>query len=172
MPDWLPDLIPVNSWPDFMYDVLYKVFCKDIRDVVFRYFDHEVWFYRDREDGKEAIFWHLTSKKPKPIPRRKKKFYPPDQTHVSPERLPDLPRCARLRWVRPITEHADDPSIQCWDYLESNRKVHTYVWLKDHDFVVIFQRIDNGSRRLITSFYIDYENKRIDLEEKYMNRIT
>ena len=55
--------------------------------------------------------------------------------------------------------------------MESNGEIHTYVWLKEQDFVVIFQRMDNGTRRLITSFYIDHDGKRDDLARKYANRI-
>lgn len=171
MPDWLPDLIPVDPWYDYTYQVLYTVFCRDIRDVVFQYLGHEVWFYRDREDGKEAIFWHLTSRKPKKIPRRKRKYYRQAQSNTSQGRFPDLPRCARLRWVSPITEHAGEPIIQCWDYLESDGEIHTYLWLKEDDFVVIFEKMDNESRRLITSFYVDEAYKREDFEMKYAKRI-
>ena len=171
MPDWLPSLIDVDPWPDYMYEVLYKVFCRDIRNVTFRYLGHEVWFYRNKEDGKEAIFWHLTTRRPKKIPRRKSKFYPPGQVYDPQDRFPDPPRCARLRWVRPITENAHDQQVLSWDYVESDGGIHTYAWLKGDDFVVILEKRDNESRRLITSFYVDYDSKRDDLQRKYENRI-
>ena len=172
MPNWLPALISVDPWPYYMYDSLYGIFCEDLRDISFRYLGHDVWFFHDLEDGKEAIFWHLTSRKQSTIPRRKRRFYPAGQKYDPAERLPDLPRCARLRWIRPITENANDQEVKAWDYIEDDGSVHTYAWLCNEDFVVIFKKMGNGSRRLITSFYIDHDWKRDDLTTKYENRIV
>jgi len=61
--------------------------------------------------------------------------------------------------------------VFAWDYLEGNGNVHTYVWLKDLHFVVIMKKYRNGARRLITSFYVDYDSKRRDLERKYAKRM-
>lgn len=171
MPNWLPALIPVDPWPHNKYEELYGIFCRELRDVSFRYMGHYVWFFSDMEDGKEKIFWHLTSRKQNPIPRRKMRFYPPGQKYDPEDRWPDLPRCARLSWVRPITENANDQEVKAWDYLEDDGSVHTYAWLCGEDFVVIFKKMGNGSRRLVTSFYVDQEYTRNDLQRKYDSRI-
>ena len=86
-------------------------------------------------------------------------------------RIPDLRRCERLPWVKPMVEYPSDSELLCWDYLEGDGSIKTYVWLKDLDFVVIMKKLDNGSRRLITSFHLDSEFKKKDLERKYENRI-
>ena len=65
MPEWLPDMFCVNPWTQDTYDKLYEVFCRDIRDRDLRYLGNSVWIYRDLEDGREKIFWHLTTRRVK-----------------------------------------------------------------------------------------------------------
>jgi hypothetical protein len=173
MPDWLPGIFCVDPWTQSTYDELYKIFCRDIRDHDLRYMKNEVWIFPEMEDGREVIFWHLTTRyvKKKKIPRRKKKFYSPDQTHIEEGRYPDLRRCERLPWVKAIVENANEPEVLAWDYEEGNLTIKSYVWLKNLDFIVIMKKYPDNKRRLITSFYIDKAYKRRDFERKYANRI-
>jgi len=157
------------------YEMLYGIFQKDFVLSKPRYDGHDVWHFRGREDfedGKEKVFWHLTSRvsKPKPVPRRKRKFAA--QIRQQAQRLPDLRRSERLPWVRPMIENPDQPEVLAWDYKEGDGTIRTYVWLKDHDFVVIMKKYRNGSRRLITSFYVDKAYKGRDFDRKYANRIA
>jgi hypothetical protein len=51
--------------------------------------------------------------------------------------------------------------------------VRTYVWLKDHDYVVVLERQQKNKGdvfMLITSFYLDFEAKRRDLQSRYERR--
>jgi|APMed6443717190_1056831.scaffolds.fasta_scaffold14616_2 hypothetical protein len=173
MPDWLPEMASVNPWSAATYELLYEIFCRDIRDANLKYTGHDVWIFRDMEDGKEKIFWHLTSreKKAEKIPRRKRKFFPADQETTEPERLPDMRRCERLPWVKPLIEHPAEPEVLAWDHEEGDGTIKTYVWIRDYDFVVIMKKFPDGKRRLITSFYVDSGYKRDDFERKYANRI-
>lgn len=173
MPEWLPEKAIVNPWTHSTYDMLYAIFCLDIRDYDLRYIGNDVWIFPDTEDGKERIFWHLTTRdvKREKIPRRKRKFYPGGKKEAETERLPDLRRCERLPWVKPLIEHASEPDVLAWDYEEGDRTIKTYVWIKDYDFVVIMKRYPNRKRRLITSFYVDKTYKREDFERKYASRI-
>lgn len=104
------------------------------------------------DEGKEAIFWHLTDKGRKP------------------NRLPDTNRSARLSWVRPMLLRCPDPEILDWD-VEEDGVIKTYVWLKNHDFVVIMKRMPDGRRRLLTAHYLDYSDMRDKLQKKYDRRI-
>jgi len=76
MPDWLPDIVCVDPWTQSTYDMLYRIFCRDIRDHDLRYIGNEVWIFPDMEDGREKIFWHLTTryikiiKMPRPPPKK------------------------------------------------------------------------------------------------------
>jgi len=173
MPDWLPDIFCIDPWTQSTYDMLYEIFCRDIRDHNLRYLGNTVWIFPEIEDGKEKIFWHLTTRFVKKIriPRRKKKFYHESQMYIDEGRYPDLRRCERLPWVRPMIEKAADPKVLAWDYEEGNLTIKTYVWLRDDDFVVILKKYSNNKRRLITSFYVNKSYKRKDFERKYADRI-
>ncbi len=175
MPDWLPELLKVSPWGvPYTYNMLYSVFCRDIRNTHLRYEGRDVWFFKDMDDGKEVLFWHLTSReiKAQPIPRRKRHLYPPGQTHdpETTDRLPDPPRCERLNWVKPLVEHPSDPDVRAWDYEEGDGVIKTYVWIKDYDFLVVMKKFPDGTHRLITSFYVDEQNRQT-YERKYENRI-
>ncbi|MFO7738102.1 MAG: hypothetical protein R6V46_06515 [Desulfatiglandaceae bacterium] len=173
MPEWLPEKALVSPWTLNTYEVLYEIFCRDIRDYALRYKGNDVWIFRDMEDGKETVFWHLTTRETKParVPRRKRRFYSAVQLREERERLPDLRRCERLPWVRPLIEHPSDPEVLAWDYEEGDRTIKTYVWIKDYCFVAIMKRYADQKRRLITSFYVDTKFKRDDFERKYSDRI-
>jgi len=173
MPDWLPDMLIVDPWTENTYEMLYRIFCRDIRDHNLRYIQYKVWIFNDIEDGKEKIFWHLTTRfiKPKKIPRRKRKFYPSNQIYIEEDRFPDLRRCERLPWVRALIENSNQPEVKAWDYEEGDLTIKTYVWLKEFDFIVIMKKYPDNQRRLITSFYVDKPYKRKDFERKFANRI-
>ena len=168
----------VSPWqtggPSDTYAMLYSIFQTDFVHSKPRYCGYDVWHFRksdDWEDGKEKLFWHLTSReqKTKPVPRRMRKF-----AHEFPqeaERLPDLRRSERLPWVRSLIENPSQIEVLAWDYKEGDGSIKTYIWLKDYDFVVIMKKYGNGRRRLITSYYVDSNNTRKGFERKYANRI-
>jgi hypothetical protein len=150
--DWLPEMLAVNPWTATTYDELYAVFRRDFVVSQPRYRGFHVWYFNEMDDGREAIFWHLTDKGKKP------------------NRLPDVNRSARLSWIRPMLEHCPDPAILDWDTHEEGN-IKTYVWLQPHDFVVIMKRMPNASRRLLTAHCLDYANMRDKLQKKYDRRI-
>lgn len=173
MLDWLPDIVKVNPWTQDTYDTLYDIFCMDIRDYDLRYIGNSVWIFRGMEDGREQIFWHLTTRSVKKIkiPRRKRKFYPVEQKYIDEDRYPDLRRCERLSWVKALVEKADEREILSWDYEEGDSTIKTYIWLKDYNFTVIMKKYSDNKRRLVTSFYVDKSYIRKGFERKYENRI-
>ena len=56
MPEWLPDMLSVNPWTENTYDMLYEIFCRDIRNNDLMYLNRKVWIFREMEDGKEKLF--------------------------------------------------------------------------------------------------------------------
>jgi hypothetical protein len=70
-----------------------------------------------------------------------------------------------------MIEHPDKPEVLAWDYEEGDKDIHTYIWLHQFDFVVIMKKYPGGSRRLITSFWIEYSHKKGKLRKKYEQRI-
>jgi hypothetical protein len=145
----------VNPWIAGTFEMLYSIFKRDFKDSQPLYEGRAVWFFPQMEDGKEIIFWHMTSEK----------------DGQSGERVPDLRRCERLPWARPMIENSRQPEILGFDYQEADGDTNTYVWLKDDDFVVLMKRYKDGRRRLLTSFYIKYENYRGKLRRKYARRV-
>jgi len=154
-PEWLPELFPVNPWQEDTYEALYRLFARDFKASQPVYDGHAVWFFPEMEDGKEIIFWHLTSREDK----------------EAGDRLPDLRRSERLPWVRPMLDQPEKPEILAWDHDEGDGTVKTYVWLENDDFVVIMKKYPDGRRRLITSFWVEYGNTKRKLRKKYERRI-
>lgn len=156
-PAWLPE--PFAGDPSVNnedYDRLYhEVFCRDFKSSEMLYRGHYVWFFEKMFLGRELIFVHLTSRKKAPDT---------EERELRPE------RCARLPWVRPMIEHADDPAVLSWDYEEGDGDINTYVWLHEHDYVVIMKRMKDGSRRLFAAYCVD-EHERMKFRKKYENRI-
>jgi hypothetical protein len=174
-PEWLPDMAVVSPWchggSNDTYEILYQIFCRDIKNRRLKYDGFNVWIFNEIEDGKEKIFWHLTSREQKAqkVPRRKKRFF--DADTIPGQRLPDLRRSERLPWVKTLIENSAKSEILDWDYEEGDGSIKTYIWLKDWDFAVIMKKYPDNSRRLITSFYVDLEYKKNDFESKYSRRM-
>jgi hypothetical protein len=154
-PDWLPDLFPIDPWTIYTFENLYEIFQRDFIASQPIYRGKIVWVFPEKEDNKEKIFWHLTSRKEK----------------TTGQRLPDLRRSERLPWVRVMLQYPDKAEILDWDYEKGDGTINTYVWLKGYSFVVIMKKYPNGERRLITSYWINYPNERRRLEKRYFNRI-
>lgn len=155
-PDWLPEMYPVNPWTEKTYELLYEIFQKDFVNNQPQYRGYVVWFFPEEEDGKEVVFWHLTSR----------------EDNAVGERIPDLRRSERLPWARPMLDNPDKPEVLDWDYEEGDGSIKTYVWLKDYDYLVVLKKYKDGRRRLITSFWIEYQNFRDKLEKKYKQRFN
>jgi hypothetical protein len=158
LPDWLPDMFEVSPWTDHTFKQLYNIFRTDLVLRRLNYLGNNVWFYQERDDGKEVLFWHITHREDK---------------NRSAMRMPDLRRSERLPWVRPMImkcPNQDDDMLN-WDYEEGNKVVKTYIWLINLDFVVIMKKYDDGRRRLITSFHLDNNHEERKMRKKYENRI-
>lgn len=154
-PIWLPLMFPMSPWSDAVMEELYAIFRHNFIDSSASYRGYGVWFFPEKDRGKENIFWHLVERDDKTIG----------------ERLPDFRRSERLTWARPMLDNLGQPEILDWDYEEGNGGIHTYVWLKDFDYLIVMKKYPNGQRRLITAYYLDYENTRRKLLKKYERRM-
>jgi len=121
-----------------------------------------------KQNAKEEGFWHLVTRDQwgwNRTTRSKEK-----------ERLPELNRAGRLPWARPIIDHECDDVVFVWDFEEETRDrstVRTYAWLREHDYVVILERQakEKGDiYMLVTSFLVEHESKRRDLQSRYERR--
>lgn len=151
----LPQLVQVDPWGVGTFDLLYQEFVTGLKNEPPYLEGSPVWCFPEMEDGKEKIFWHLTHR----------------EDEATTDRLPDLRRCERIRWVRWLIENCRDDKVLFWDYKESNGQIHTYLWLKEEKFVVILKKYPNNSRRLVTSYYVDKPKKEQTFMSKYKRKI-
>ncbi len=69
--------------------------------------------------GKEATFWHMTTEGPN-----------------EENRTPDLRRCERIRWPKPVIENENDPRVKYWISVKRNEN-RIHIWLVEEDYVVV-----------------------------------
>jgi hypothetical protein len=75
--------------------------------------------------GRWSSFWHLVQEGP-----------------VEDNRLPDLRRCERIRWVRWVIENAvANPEIDEWEEVRNN-SVDVLLWFREEYLVVLAKRRD------------------------------
>lgn len=87
--------------------------------------------YRPESHGKHFSFWHVISEAPDPKNRNEE------------ERIPDLRRCERIRWIAWAIRQADagGGGVSWWENTRK-RDTHIVIWAEEHDFAVIL-----GKRR-------------------------
>ena len=157
-PSWLPKITSVDGSWDEVLKRLYGIFHADFIKEGCRFREMPVWWDRRRvlNDEYDEGFWHLITK-----------------VDEKGERLLDPRRAERLPWCKPTLNHSDDPEIKLWNYRESNRKIRTYVWIEQWDYVILLQirRQKIGYVAfLITAYHVDYESTRRKLKAKYTRR--
>ncbi|MCL4783426.1 MAG: hypothetical protein KJZ70_10365 [Bryobacterales bacterium] len=159
-PTWLPPIVSVNGDPTSVFQMLYGIFDADFRRKNPRFQNMPIWWDRRVvEPPYEEGFWHLITRLDYP----------------SGERLLDPRRAEKLPWCGPTIENCKDACLKVWDYLESNGRTRTYLWLHGFDYVVILERAIKRIGLvvfLVTAFHVDGKQKREDLERKYQKRVA
>jgi hypothetical protein len=153
---WLPPLVLLHDhqgdW-DTYEDVLYGHFCDDFvaRPPSFR--GRRIGLKRFPLDkGKEATFWHLIS-----------------EGQVEAERLPDMRRCERIRWPRPMIHNSESNSLRIWRQ-ERRGEQRVAIALCDFTYVVILAERpgQNGIYHLPwTAFCVEQPHQRSKLEKEW-----
>jgi hypothetical protein len=122
-PAWLPGLMFLEAydgdWARFL-DALYAIFRDDFVENMPVYRGRRLALKRHpMTNGKEATFWHMIS-----------------EGDREEDREIDLRRCEKIRWPRPIIEHADEPTIKVWT---NRRKGESRIclWLEEQEYLVI-----------------------------------
>ena len=122
-PDWLPPLVLFEdfqgNWDTYL-EAIYGWFKKDFIDSKPVFQGQRLGLKRlPLSQGKEATFWHL-------IQEGKKEE----------DRIPDLRRCERIRWPKPVIEHESDPKVKYWVSIKRNEN-RIHIWLEEEDYVVV-----------------------------------
>ena len=159
-PPWLPHMVSVNGDPAEVFAMLYSIFSTNFRDNQKRLRGLPVWWDRRVADPPyEEGFWHLITRLDK----------------ASGDRLLDPRRAERLPWCGPVIASSTEPEVEVWDYEEGRGRVRTYVWLRDHDYLVVLEKRQKRIGLvafLVTAFHIDGPGKRADLERKMAKRLA
>lgn len=148
--------------PD-VFDVLYPYFQRDFvaqRTCLARTI-HVNPKAQGMRDGKEEVFWHITTREQKKQVRQGKKMV------LLKSRPFDPDRACRIEWIRPMLIQHDHAEVLLFYRKETRGKkpIRLYLWAKRRDFVVIVQKLGRSSSYLVTSFYITETYKRASYQK-------
>ena len=150
--DWLPPLVLLDS-----YDGIWEVYIRVVYGFFKQDFVDDKPVYEGKKlavkrhpiaDGKEVTFWHIIS-----------------EGNEENNRIPDLRRCERIRWPRPIVEHADQPAVKVW---KNRRRGETRIciWLEKQEYLVVLA--DRGTYNLFwTAYPVTYNHTKRKLLKEY-----
>ncbi len=149
---WLPDLVLFEAhdgdWARYI-EAVHAVFRRDFvssrppfRGRPLNLKRHPV------TQGREATFWHFIS-----------------EGSNEEERLPDLRRCERIAWPRPIIEAVESGHVHCWPNLRG-REQRFVLAVEDFSYVVVLA--DRGAFLLPwTAYCVEREHQRRKLQKEY-----
>jgi len=149
---WLPPLVLFEDYGgdwDRYLDVLYRFFKKDFIESAPTFKGLKLVLKRHPiEKGKEATFWHLIS-----------------EGRSEEDRLPDLRRCERIRWPRPIIEHHHEPVIKYWETKRKGEK-RICLWFEEVEYLVILAK-RRGYLILWTAYLVTRTHSKMKLRKEY-----
>ena len=149
---WLPALVPFEKyggdWQKYL-DALYAYFKKDFIDSRPTYDGKRVGLKRHPlSQGKEATFWHLIS-----------------EGDNEGDRLPDMRRCERIRWPRPIIEHSGEKELKVWKNVR-NGETRICLWLESEEYLVI---LAERKEHVLpwTAYMVDKKHRKQKLQREF-----
>lgn len=150
--DWLPPLVLFNDYGgnwDAYLEALYDWFKRDFISSKPVFQGRRLGLKRyPMSYGKEATFWHMTS-----------------EGMDEENRTPDLRRCERIRWPKPVIEHSEDPQVKYWVSVKRNEN-RIHIWLEKQDYVVVLAD-RKGFLLPWTAFMVTRDHTRKKLNKEY-----
>ena len=105
--------------------------------------------YRPPTDGKGYGFWHVISDGP-----------------LEADRLPDLRRCERIRWISWIIRMTgSDDRIKWWEN-KRGTSTHVVLWLESHEFAVVLAK-RRGYYLLKTAYNVTKPHRKKSFQKEY-----
>lgn len=148
--DWLPDLTTLEDsdgkWADYV-EIIYTLFKNDFIESQPQFDGKWVRCRKDPiYDGKFAGFWHCMS-----------------DGDVEDERTPDMRRCERISWIRPIIESTDSrDDIDIWKN-QRGSNTNVLIWYDEYLLIVLGERTRNRDGfqylQLITAYTTEKEHR-------------
>lgn len=158
-PEWLPPIVELNSFSgnwELYLEHLYGIYEKDFIKSRPALNGEALKIKRHpKADGKDATFWHLIS-----------------AGEIEIDRTPDLRRCERIGWPKPIIENANDSRLKIWKN-ERRGETRILLWFEQVEYLVVLsERKDyllfwtaypvtqNHSKRKLQKEYEQYQEGR------------
>lgn len=152
LPTWLPPLLLLSECdgdPTRYLEAVYAAFKKDFVDSSPHFRKQRIGLKRHPViDGKEATFWHLIS-----------------EGKDEANRLPDMRRCERIRWPRPMIEAEEWSAVHCWSGMRKGEQ-RVYLALMDYSYLVVLA-VRNGYFILWTAFCVEQQHQRRKLQQEH-----
>lgn len=152
VPAWLPPLVRFEDyygdWPSYL-DSVYAVFRQDFLGRRPTFFGKRMGLKRmPLTDGKEATFWHFIQ-----------------EGESEEERIPDLRRCERIRWIRPVIEHADCDCVKVWAKPHKGT-TRVMLWLEEQEYLVV---LDDRDEYVLpwTAYTVTEDYRKRKLQKEY-----
>ncbi|MBI4647965.1 MAG: hypothetical protein HY738_15610 [Bacteroidia bacterium] len=82
---------------------------------------------------------------------------------IENEREPDLRRCERIKWAKPVIENCDYWKLKVWPQVR-NGKNRICIWLElknEPDYIIILDKRMNGDIFLWTAFTLNYNHEKL-----------
>lgn len=149
-PEWLPDLVFFGDyggdWGRYL-NALYEFFKKDFVESKPIFEGRRVGLKRHPvSNGKEATFWHMIS-----------------EGDREEERIPDLRRCERIRWPRPVIENSHN--LKVWKNVRQ-RESRICLWLESQEYLVVLAS-RKGYILLWTAYIVDQTHRKRKLQKEF-----
>jgi hypothetical protein len=150
--DWLPPLVLLadyqGNWDKYL-DAVYACFKQDFIDNHPAFQERRLQLKRHPvEQGKEATFWHLIS-----------------EGMIEEDRTPDLRRCERIRWPRPVIEKGTEPPLKIWANKRRGEN-RICLWLEEDEYLVILSE-RSGYLLLWTAYLATFPHQKRKLQKEY-----
>ena len=145
----LPELIALpdygGDWHSYI-EAVYEAFEQDFlfsrpifRGVILKLKRHPLF------QDKAYTFYHMTHKGEK-----------------EDEREPDLRRCERIKWAKPVIEDCDTWKLKVWPQVRKG-KDRICIWLgldNEPDYIIILDLRKNGDIYIWTAFTLEYNHEK------------
>lgn len=151
-PSWPGELVELaaagNDWSRYC-DILYSEFHQAFISSRPEFQGKRVGVNRSRTvKGKESAFWHCIS-----------------EGDSEDDRLPDLRRCERIRWPRPIIEAVGTDKVRWWKE-RRGRTRRAYVALADFSYLVVLEELSTHCV-LVTAYPVEQAHARKKLRDRH-----
>ena len=156
MLDWLPALVLLTdhngSWDPYL-EAIYAHFRRDFITSIPSFKTYRMGLKRYPTDrNKEATFWHLIS-----------------EGEVEAERTPDLRRCERICWPRPMIEEETTRQLKVWRQTRKTEK-RVAIGLPDFSYIMVLAERMSGSERYYlpwTAFCVEHNHQRRKFQKEW-----